>query len=96
MSGVTTSQRSARSSLPGIRTLPWLNIEVALSSTANRKTPSGGGPSAAMTANLIASEMAISSGWKRMPVVKSTSWSEWCTRCSRHSAGTAWNITCWR
>jgi hypothetical protein len=41
MSGVTTIQRSRRSTPGGMRTLPWLNIEVALSkaskiNTANR------------------------------------------------------------
>ena len=38
MSGVTTSQRSTRSMPGGMRTLPWLNIDVALSSTSKIRT----------------------------------------------------------
>jgi hypothetical protein len=34
MSGVTTNQRSARSSPKGMRTLLWLNIEVAFNNTS--------------------------------------------------------------
>ena len=42
MSGVTTSSRTMRSIPPGMRTLPWLNIEVALSSTSKTSTASAG------------------------------------------------------
>ena len=68
MSGVTTSQRSTRSSPQGMRTLPWLNIDVAFSSTSKIRTASGGAPSAATTASLISIDSRISIGWKRSPV----------------------------
>src|SRR5207247_694770 len=51
MSGVTTIQRNMRSSRSGTRTLPWLNIEVALSTTSNSRTASAVAPSAAQNAN---------------------------------------------
>jgi hypothetical protein len=38
----------------------------------------------------------VQSGWKRIPVVRSKSGSAWCTACSRMSAGTEWNSTCWK
>ena len=54
----------------------------------------GRGPSAATTASLMPIDSNISTGWKRKPVVTSNSKSAWCMRCSRHKAGTAWNIRC--
>ena len=65
MSGVTTIQRSTRSSRAGRRTLPWLNIEVALSSTSKMSTATAGAPSAATTPSLITIDSRISIGWKR-------------------------------
>ena len=41
MSGVTTTSRSTRSSHSGRRTLPWLNIDVALSSTSKSQHRQG-------------------------------------------------------
>ena len=57
----------------GRRTLPWLNIEVALSSTSKISTATAGAPSAATTPSLIAIDSRISMGWKRAPVVTSIS-----------------------
>ena len=96
MSGVTTSQRSRRSSPAGRRTFAWLNIAVAFSSTSKTSTATAGAPIAATAAHLIAVEIRISIGWNRVPVVTSTSRSEWCTRWSRQRAGTAWKVTCWK
>ena len=96
MSGVTTSSRTTRSTPAGMRTLLWLNIEVALSSTSKISTASAGAPMSTTTANLMSIESTISTGWKRTPVVTSMSRSAWCMRCSRHSTGTAWNSTCCR
>ena len=42
------------------RTLPWLNIDVAFSSTSNTSTASGGAPSATTAASLISIERRIS------------------------------------
>ena len=80
----------------GMRTLPWLNIEVAFSSTSKISTATAGAPSAATTPSLITMDSRISTGWKRTPVVTSNSRSAWCIRCSRHSTGTAWKSTCCR
>ena len=52
MSGVTTSSRTMRSTGAGMRTLLWLNIDVAFSSTSNISTASAGAPSSAMTREL--------------------------------------------
>ena len=62
MSGVTTIVRSACSRRGGIRTLAWLNIDVALSNTSNTTTATADGPRAAMTNSLIPSERIISTG----------------------------------
>ena len=62
MSGVTSSQRSTGSSGAGTRTLAWLNIELAFSSSSNATTAAGGTPSAAIAANLTSIESASSSG----------------------------------
>jgi hypothetical protein len=62
MSGVTSTQRSARSTAAGRRMLPWLNIAVALSITSKITTATTGGPSTAMVANLISIDRMISSG----------------------------------
>ena len=56
-----------------MRTLLWLNIEVAFSSTSKIKTATAGAPSAATTASLITIDSKISIGWKRSPVVTSNS-----------------------
>ena len=79
-----------RSSQAGIAALEWLNIEVALSTTSNTTTATAGMPTTSTTAILISSEIRISIGWKRTPVVTSMSRSAWCMRCSRHSTGTLW------
>ena len=50
MSGVTTIRRRTPSMLPGRRTLPWLNIEVAFSSARDRGT-AGRKAKAAITTN---------------------------------------------
>ena len=62
MSGVTSTSRTMRSSQGGIATLEWLNIEVALSTTSNTNTATGGMPNAITAAILIASEIRISNG----------------------------------
>lgn len=38
----------------------------------------------------------MSTAWKRRAVELSRSWSMWCTKCSRHSAGTLCVSTCQR
>src|ERR1043165_5496932 len=60
--GVTTIRRSTRSSHDGIDTLPWLNMDVAFSTTSNTNTATGGMPSAMTTAILISMEIKISIG----------------------------------
>jgi hypothetical protein len=44
MSGVTTKQRRTPSTFGAMRTVPWLNIEVALSSTSKINTTTAGEP----------------------------------------------------
>ena len=62
MSGVTTSRRTILSTAGGMRTLEWLNNDVALSSTSKASTATAGAPSAATTANLMSMERTISTG----------------------------------
>ena len=62
MSGVTTIQRSMRSSQSGMRTLLWLNMDVALSSISNISTATAGVPSAATTPSLMPIDSSISMG----------------------------------
>ncbi|MCY1373136.1 hypothetical protein D9M69_603910 [compost metagenome] len=71
MSGVTRNQRSARSTPAGRRMLPWLKVAQALSTISNTTTASTGAPSSVMVANLMPMESTISSGWNRVPVVRS-------------------------
>lgn len=94
ISGVTTTRRSARSSRDGIRMAAWLNVAVAFSTTSKARTATAGAPSATTAAILSSIESRISAGWKRSPVVASSSGSAWWTRWSRHKAGTVWVHWC--
>ena len=60
MSGVTISRRKTRSSPSGSRTLPWLNMAIALRTTSKITTAATGGPSTTMVANLISMDKIIS------------------------------------
>ena len=46
----------------GIRTLPWLNIDVTFSRTSNTRTAATGGPNAAIAVHLMSIDSRISAG----------------------------------
>ena len=56
-----------------MRTLLWLNMEVAFSMISKISTAKAGVPSAAITPSLMPIDSSISMGWKRTPVVTSNS-----------------------